>query len=308
MGGSSNFGGRFIPDLGSLMSQSEKETELKRKQTEVSNYLVDRLSEFNQRDTESISRHREQILTRLQNDFGQSFGLKHGGSYSRRTYVDGMSDIDILITVAELPDESQPGDSSKGVIREFGRSLRERYPETSIQLGRMAVTLAFADGVEIQVLPAFKSGDSFLVPDPSGQGWVRSNPKQFSDRLTSVNERCGGSLVPTIKLLKQICKINEIDVSSYHLEAMCVNIFSNYRGPSQYTDMLEYFLGQAKGRIFSPTRDITGQSTFIDSEILPADRPRLSRSFEDLERIVHSANQNPDVSAWKEILGKKIVQ
>lgn len=99
MGGSGGYG--FGRERGAAWQPSDLENSLQQTrqqaaEAEVASVFADALSKINQIDTEALNRHKEEILKALQSDFEDASDLRGGGSYTRHTYVNGLSDIDIL--------------------------------------------------------------------------------------------------------------------------------------------------------------------------------------------------------------------
>ena len=92
-GGGSYFPSR--PNLEDLVSQSSKEAEQQKLDSDVNQALNDLLSEFNQRDHKET----QDRLTDIENVLGEEVDIvdfRFGGSVARHTYVDGLSDVDAL--------------------------------------------------------------------------------------------------------------------------------------------------------------------------------------------------------------------
>ena len=59
--------------------------------------------------------------------------------------------------------------SSDQAIQDFADAIRERLPNTKVSSGVIAVTVEFSDGLQVQVLPAFRYRDGYRIPDPNGE-------------------------------------------------------------------------------------------------------------------------------------------
>lgn len=260
-GGASGHKGPISPPI--------SDTKIADSKTKINDYLQGVLSEdINQRDDETIDKRKDEILHVIQDEFGndgESFEISQGGSYSKHTYVDGLSDVDILINLGNYSDSNFPDkENSKAVLAAVAERLRRRYPNTQISVGKMAVTLTFSDGIEIQVLPAFSYYTGHKIPDPDSKGWVTSNPNRFKDKLTRVNQDNNNNVKPVIKLTKYIIDKNGIPIKSYHLENIALEAFSNYNGPNTKSDMVKHLLNIAKYRVLSKMEDTSGQSDYAD--------------------------------------------
>src|SRR6266496_5206397 len=138
------------PNLESSLEQTRQQAA----EAEVAAAFADALSEINQTDTEALNRHKNEILKALESAFEDASDLRGGGSYTRHTYVNGLSDIDILADLGPYSSSNIPNKAdSKAVLADVERRLRQRFPNTDITSGRMAVTMHFSDGLELQILP-----------------------------------------------------------------------------------------------------------------------------------------------------------
>ena len=95
--------------------------------------------------------------------------LLFGGSVAKRTYVDGLSDVDALVL---LEGDSLKEMSPEEVRRDFAESLRRALPQGNVQEireGAIAVTIEYNDGTEIQLLPAVRTADGISISSPDGK-------------------------------------------------------------------------------------------------------------------------------------------
>ena len=171
--------------------------------------------------------------------------------------------------------------------------------------GLVAVTATdVSDGVEVQVLPAFRYGDGYRVPDPQGTGWIQTFPKRFAHQLTRVNQRLSGNVVPVIKLAKEMCAAKGVDVKSYHLENMALRAFQHYTGPTTLPAMLRHYFQQARNLCQQPIRDLSGQSTYVDEGLAIISRQALAQRFGAVERDVESAMASTSLDPWQGLFEK----
>ncbi len=292
-GGRQNWRGHWITEPRELIEDAESETEERLNATEVENHLSEVLKEINAHDYEAIDSHRSSIRDALEKDF-EVEQINFGGSHARSTDVSGLSDVDMLVV---LGGSSDMPTSSDQVISSLAQRLEQRFPQTTIQTGSMAVTVKFSDGLEVQILPAYRSGDVYRIPDRNSSNWVQSNPTAFSRRLTSINEKCNGSAIPAIKLIKSLCSKSDIELKSYHIENMAMNTFERYGGPYSYAKMLRQFFSAAKTQVHLPISDPSGQSNDVSAYLSRADRNQLSHKLARLE----STLQSNSLDNWKEL-------
>jgi len=303
MGGSG--GGYFtsnIRELKNKINDTARDIDRKAYDANVASLLSELLLQYNDRDFNAINKHIEEILKAVENRIDGHLDIKFGGSISKRTFVDGISDIDTLLILndSELSDKSP-----KAIKNMIASMLNERFSKTNILVGKMAVTVSFSD-YEIQILPALKSGEKVMIPDASGSSWAKIDTKKFTSALTNVNEKSGNKVVPIIKLAKAIIgKLPEKhQLSGYHVEALAVGIFNNYHDEQTSKTMLKHFFQQASQMVLSPTQDKTGQSVYVDEYLgtknsLP--RQLVSSALDRLYRRLNNADNLLSLETWKDI-------
>ncbi|MBK8024158.1 MAG: hypothetical protein IPK19_22675 [Chloroflexi bacterium] len=182
--------------------------------------------------------------------------------------------------------------------------LRDRYLTSRIETGRMAVTVHFSDGIEIQVLPAFRVGsDRFKIPDPNSTGWVETCPTAFAKKLTDANRQHNNLVVPIIKVAKHLCDKHNVPVSSYHLENTIVESLSHYSGRVNQHEMLQHVVNQAKSQVLNRIPDPCGQSSDVAGDISAGERATLASRFRILEQKIVSANSSSSSDEWETLLG-----
>lgn len=299
-------GGSYLSSraLEDLRNTARKHLEDSRNDAEVNSFLQQQLNVYNDRDNEAIGRHLERIETALEGSIDSFDRLLFGGSVAKHTYVDGLSDVDSLVVLA---DETLAEKTPAVVREEFETALRSRLPQggiRAIQVGQMAVTVNFRDGTEIQLLPAVQKEGSVLISSADGNTWSQINPQAFARDLTRVNQRQGGSVVPAIKLVKAILKnrLGDGSPGGYHLEALAISAFRDYSGPRTPKAMVSEFFTRAARDVLRPIRDVTGQSRYMDEYLGAADssvRRSLARSFHQLGNLLSRSQSMAD---WKAVL------
>ncbi|QKC82552.1 CBASS oligonucleotide cyclase [Mesorhizobium sp. NZP2077] len=310
MGGSGG-GGPFVhrtpENLRNVVRKSEDETTVAAFGAELSRMLGDLLGSFNSRDLHLTNSRLDEVKNALQGATEASFDQLFGGSVAKHTYVDGLSDIDSLILI-----------NGSGLERKSPQEVLERMDDiirnhlgshAAVDHGRMAVTVTFRDGMVIQLLPAIKTDDSHLrVPSSRRDDWSKINPIAFQEALTRRNQECGSKLVPTIKLAKAINgQLPEGQrLSGYHIEALAIAAFKNYKGELTTSKMLPAFFEHARELVLSPVRDSTGQSVHVDEHLGPPNnetRLALSHVLGRIARRMRNASAAGSTPQWRAIFG-----
>jgi hypothetical protein len=174
----------------------------------------------------------------------------------------------------------------------------------------MAITMQYADGMTIQLLPAVRQADGMLrVPSSSNQNeWSSINPSTFQEALARRNGECGGKLVPVIKLAKAINgTLPEAQrLSGYHIESLAIAAFRGYDGQRTTAAMLPLFFERARDLVLSPIRDSTGQSVHVDGYMGAADSPvrqAASHVFGAIAKRMRNATAAGSLERWRALFG-----
>ena len=253
----------------------------------LDDYLQDRLREYNDRDTDAIRRHIDVLREALAQDVDDEVRPIFGGSVSRHTYVDGLSDIDVLMVMS---DSALSAESPEAALQRMGELIRIRLPNSGVRVGALAVTITYSDDNEVQVLPAIRTQAGIRIPDPAGNTWSRIlHPDRFAAKLTTVNQSNRGQVIPTIKLLKALAhrsvQSDRGRLTGYHIESLAVDAFKNYRGPYNLKSMIDRFTSSASTAVQRPIRDATGQSRYVDEYLGPAGSAARARAAVTIQRM-----------------------
>jgi len=308
-GGGGLFRDHSPKELKREIKESREKTKNKSFETEVDIKINEILAEYNDRDVEAIQEHLEEIKKVIAEDITGTIDLKFGGSVSKHTYVDGLSDVDTLITI----DKSELSSLSPQKVLEYLKSkLESNLSNVNIEVGTLAVTLTFSDNTEIQILPAIKHYSGFKIPKSTGNGWSNIiHPQKFAERLTEVNKNLNYNVVPVIKLAKgiiaQLPKNQQL--KSYHVESIAIEAFKKY--PSTYPKtkkaLMKHFFEKAKDIVKSEIKDRTGQSINVDSYLGPKNSSERSKASYVLNRIykkMENADRIGSLPEWEKILGE----
>ena len=271
MGGSGGgvFSGNWEPEeLATRAREAEERARTEEFDTAVSDYLGSLLVEYNSRDVHGIRKALEDVIDDLADYIDGVDTTLFGGSVSRYTYLNGISDVDALVL---FDDRNLDGKGPAELKSLLVTSLRARYGIDAVEVGTLAVTVTKSDAT-IQLLPALRSGEGFRIPSADGTTWARITPRRFAAALSRHNQRLQGKLIPCIKLVKGIvARLPESRrLTGYHVEAMAVNVFRRYSGEYTTKAMLRFFFERASGHVLQPIRDSSGQSIHVDEDFGPA--------------------------------------
>jgi predicted nucleotidyltransferase len=303
-GGGGRYTGPSTQDIQRKIEQAQKQ-ERQRLDVDVNEMLQTLLARFNDRDTET----REKGLSEIRNILGEAVEIDNillGGSVARHTDISGISDVDALVILnrADLA-----GQSAQSLLDVFYEMLNQGLPQgevAAVNKGRLAVTVKYRDGSEIQLLPALRTGQTISIAAADGKGWNDTQPKVFHRELTRANDRLNNGLVPAIKLMKSIVSDfpTQKQLTGYHSEAIALEAASGYRGANTPKALLIHLLDYAANRVLRPIVDSTGQSRTVDSYLGHADsleRRNISQALEGMKRRLEAATT---VAQWRAVFGE----
>jgi hypothetical protein len=292
-------------DLFKKIKEDQDKTQELAYDTEVSEFLNDLLSSFDQRnrDVELINQHLDTIKSALESDIDGTLDLRYGGSLARKTFIEGFSDIDTILFV----NKSELRKLSPEEIKEYIYSrLKERLPNTEIEMGSTVITVNYSD-YQIQLLPALRDGSSYKVADPSDKNWMTIQPKKFAEKLTQINQQCLNKIIPTIKISKILINQQPENrrITGYHIESLAIDIFKSYSGPNITSAMLKHFFKEASLKVLSPIKDGTGHKINVDDKLGTENslqRKIISDTLSRLHKKMDNADMYKDVKLWDNIL------
>lgn len=270
--------------------------------------IAERLGEFlgdaNRRDVTEISAAIDEIKNALGADIEGTVDPILGGSIRKRTYVDGISDIDTLLV---LRDPKLKSLSPQEVLAYFEQKACEELSGWEVSRGNLAITFR-KEGLEIQVLPAVREEGKTHIPSARGNRWSDINPEGFFRKLTETNQKLGGKVVPVIKLAKIINsqQPEALQLTGYHVESLAIESFKTYSGPLNPKAMLEHFFDTSRALVLAPIRDKTGQSVHVDAYLGPAkskNRKGVSAALDRIHRRMKNADVLHSEDQWLEPFG-----
>ena len=243
-------------------------------------YCEELLARYTRRNQQAITRHLDSLCNVIRNE-GHVVQTMYGGSVQRGTYVTGLSDVDVLLIVNQ---SSLVNQSPAKVIQQVRRTIQGRLPNNPVRAGNLAVTVGYASGIEIQVLPAIRTNSGGVrIAEPGSTGWSSVvRPENFARRLAEVNDANNGRVVQVIKLAKAMadCFITRPSRKfiGYHIESLAIDAFRDYQGTLDPKAMLVYLLGHSLRVVMSPIADSTGQSRYVDEYLGPTASRRRQRA------------------------------
>ncbi|VTR48221.1 Uncharacterised protein [Actinobacillus pleuropneumoniae] len=275
-------------------------------EVDVNKYIKEQFKDINNRDVEGISRHIQTLKDALHKDIEGYIDLKFGGSIIKKTYADGLSDVDMLVQI----NRSELANAKPDEVLDFFRDqVKRRLPNTEVKIGKLAVTVTFKSGHEIQLLPSVKTKTGYRIARPDENKWSNViKPRNFAEKLSKVNQNNGNKVVPLIKIIKKINATlpSHRQLTGYHIESLAIDAFKNNQSnPQTYKGMVEHFYRHTAKAVLKPITDSTGQSVHVDTYLGDANsiqRQRMSTNFKQLVKRIDAANNSNSISSWKSLI------
>lgn len=177
----------------------------------------------------AIQRTRETIDNVLKNHpkifFGKPQQLSFiTGSYKRNTIIRPIDDIDLYVVVHYQ--QHVMGEKPIKVLRLLAWALRNRYPQTKIQVDSPCIVIKFI-GYKFEVVPAvyyIDDPDRYMIPKDTSE-WTDCFPGVPDRWITNSNHMNNKKFVPLIKILKQWNRNKNVKLKSFHLELLTGRVF-----------------------------------------------------------------------------------
>ncbi len=276
-------------------------------EVEVAGYLSELLGRYG-RDAELVHERLDGAKEVLQDETESSFDTLFGGSVAKHTFVDGLSDIDALLVIngSKFEDHTPPK-----ILERIQSILRDGLPENVVvDHGSMAVSITYADGMVVQLLPALRTEGGMKVPSARNEGWSEIEPNGFRQALTNHNEQCGGKLIPTIKLAKAVIANmpEQYRLTGYHVESLAIAAFKGYDGKRTTETMLPLLFDKAKSLVLAPIRDSTDQSVHVDEYLGPensAERQSVSHLLGGIAKRMRNASAGKSRAQWEALFSSE---
>jgi hypothetical protein len=273
--------------------------------------------------TEDQSASRRQTKIREQVEADGTLTVIHTfltGAYRRETKTKPLRDVDIMIVIA---DRAYLDRHPREILFAVRAILAPLYGEDRVTCDRFAVRVDFGvkvvedvseedEVISFDVVPAFESGDHYLIPDDVTGVWIATNPTIHYDLAVTANEAFSGQWKPLVKMLKKWnAEAGHPIQPSFLVEVMALDLLS---GPwtGNHPAELRRFFATAAERITEVWPDPAGLGPDV-SGILDADPAMMSAAVLALRkaevacteaiRLEQTGRTGAALRAWRELFG-----
>lgn len=187
------------------------------------------------------------------------------GSYSRRTAIRPLHDIDIFVILGET--QGTPSSHAIAALQRVQQALGEAYPKKKLPIVQQhSVNIEFSEsGIAFDVVPSFQSvqQEEYFIPQRDTGRWICTNPQRHEELGIEANEKAGKKLKPLLKAAKHWKRRQRSrPFTSFHLEAMSYSAFS--RPPATYLEGLVQLFEHLSHAVMGPCPDPAGLGPDID--------------------------------------------
>lgn len=179
------------------------------------------------------------------------------GSYKRDTMIAPLKKADVDIMFA-LDPKYHKEFTARALLDKAKRALKKAYPNTpEISRSGQAVTITFTDFAVDVVVGFNRSGGGYLIANSITDSYLSTDPTKHVDLWTASNAKHNSMLKPLLKMLKGWNRENGDQFRSFHLEAVCRQVFESLTIASYPSAAQQFFKG-AQAYIDSGLNDPAG--------------------------------------------------
>jgi hypothetical protein len=240
-------------------------------------------------------------LERNYGTFPRSYKFVPYGSFSRKTKIRPLDDIDFLVVLDGTGVyESQNGYTSYLVLQDAASNFAPfkddigcvssirvlnrirsglesvgNYRKAEVRRNQEVVSLTLSSHPwTFDIAPAIEIVDRwsrgtlyYLIPNGSGH-WKRTNPDKDQEFITRVNQRHGGDFIPLLRLLKfWNNRTYKRVLGSYYFETLALRAFEYAYGFEDFQRGIKFFFDNGPAQLMSSCPDPKGLGPNLDADI-----------------------------------------
>lgn len=242
------------------------------------------------------------------------------GAYARDTKTKPLRDVDIFVELG--PDELQYRDQHPAAILTRVRDvLVPHYGENRVVTDRRCVRVDYGlvlvddssdDVMSCDVVPAFKKGDAYEIPDDVLGEWITTDPRVHAERATAANKAFSRQWKPLVKMAKKWNQHNGEPVEpSFLIEVVALRLLDGPWGGS-YPYELRQFFASAADRLADGWADPAGLGPAV-SDCLDGDAQKMRAARDALAaaeaactealRLDRAGRTGDALTEWQRLFG-----
>lgn len=239
------------------------------------------------------------------------------GSFARKTKIQPLDDIDILLILKclgakvfqspvsnfkyrlKLTDKHDPlsifsdeygyVNSTKVLNRiKIHLSSVSNYKQSEIKKTMQAVTLnlksypwVFDIVPAVPVADSFGKTDCYLIPDGWGD-WIRTDPRSDSNNITEISLNHPGKLLPIIRILKYWnMRTHKPRLSSYYFETLAIKVFQYAEPITDFPKAVKYFFDNCPSYLKRSCPDPKGLGPNLDAGLDSSIKEKVAKAMSE---------------------------
>jgi len=200
-------------------------------------------------------------------------------------------------------------------------SLAEEYGRENVSRKRRSVCVNFDVAVQddesgervvsFDVVPAFRSGDDYEIPDTSvPSGWTKTNPRIHEEKATAAHKAYANEWKGLIRMMKYWNNNNDKTIKpSFLIEVMALDVLHPPYGGDRAREMQAFFATLA-GRVHETWKDPAGLGPAVSDMMDAGCQATAEKSLRSAERQASNAlaltrmgKQGDALQAWRTLFG-----
>lgn len=236
------------------------------------------------------------------------------GSWGKSTQVRPSHDLDmffILPLSVKVRFDARTGNVQSQLLHEIKQVLSSTYTQTDLRQDGQVVVVGF-NSITVEVVPAFRFGDTFLIPDTNNGGrWKAADPWAEIDRIESADRLCGGNVRALCRMMKHWKREQNVPLPSFAIEQIVTDFLGSVSyGGGQSAFWFDWYARDALGYLCTRANSFlslpgTGELFWLGDAWLS----RAQTAFGHAIKACEWEQLDYDVTAgqeWQKIFGNRI--
>lgn len=277
--------------------------------------------ELDPKEQQNASERHTEIRSHLKTKFAIENDFLTG-SYARWTKTKPLKDVDIFCPLGDK-EKHYRDEAPSVVLTAFHDALAEKYGASKVSKQRRSCTVDFGVGVDeedktgykilsVDVVPAFKDGEDYEIPDADEGHWIKTNPKIHAEKAVAAQRAYSDQWKAIVRMLKYWNNHNGKPIKpSFLIEVMCLECLSGGFG-GRWDYEIQSIFATLADRIGDEWADPAGLgppvSDMLDQAKRDTARAALQAAQKSASEAIHLARQGKNYEAqkaWRALFGPR---
>lgn len=158
-------------------------------------------------------------------DMDSTSGGRYIGSFGRNTATNYISDIDMLFEMPWSTYNSYNAylyNGQSALLQAVKNSVAKTYPNTNPKGDGQIVQVEFSDGMEFEILPAFKhlDGSYTFANSNNGGSWKKTNPVPEIEAISNGDRLTNCNLRPLCRMGRAWKRCNNVPIKGHLIDTL----------------------------------------------------------------------------------------